>query len=121
VSDHSLIRGFIVYFVVYCKDKPGNLRNELRAAHLQHIIDNPHPYRFGGPLIGENGVSLGSLFILEAADRGELDRLMAADPYFKGNLYASVEIHPTYQVIPELAPGLLARELRKEVEKVSRT
>jgi uncharacterized protein YciI len=93
------------------------LRNKLRAAHLQHIIDNPRPYRFGGPLIGENGASVGSLFILETEDRAELERVMAVDPYFQGNLYASIEIHPTYQFIPELAPGLLAQELKKELDK----
>lgn len=106
-----------MYFIAYCKDRPGNLRAKLRADHLRHIIANPRPYRFGGPLLDERGGTVGSVLIFEVADRAELDRILDADPYFHGGLYQSVEIHGTRQVIPETAPGLLDRELSNELAK----
>jgi uncharacterized protein YciI len=104
-------------FVVYCKDKPGELRSKLRADHLRHIIANPQPYRFGGPLIGDDGRVVGSIILFEAEDRAHLDAIMAADPYFKHDLFQSVEVHATRQIIPELEAGALQRELTKELER----
>ena len=101
-------------FVVYGKDKPGTLRRELRAEHLSHILRHPHRYRFGGPLIDDAGKVIGSLILMEVEDRAELERALAADPYFRGGLYGSLEIHATRQVIPELASGQLLAELEKE-------
>jgi uncharacterized protein len=104
-------------FIVYCKDKSAELRRKLRADHLRHIIANPRHYRLGAPLIGPQGDTVGSLFLFDVDDRAHLDRVTSADPYFYGGLFASVEIHPTRQIIPETAPGLLASELEKELER----
>lgn len=104
-------------FVVYCKDKPGDLRARLRADHLKHAIANAKPYKFGGPLIGEDGRVVGSIILFEVEDRAHLDKVMAADPYFRDGLYQSVEVHATRQVIPELEAGSLQQELAKELEK----
>jgi uncharacterized protein YciI len=104
-------------FVVYCKDKPGDLRSKLRADHLRHTIANPRPYRFGGPLISEDGKVVGSLILFEADDRAHLDAVMAADPYFREGLYQSIEIHATRQVFPETTPGGIEEELAKELQK----
>lgn len=104
-------------FVVYCKDKPGDLRARLRASHLRHVLANPKPYRFGGPLMSEQGQVIGSFILFEVDDRAHLDAIMAADPYFRDGLYQSVEVHATRQVVPELEPGSLQREIEKELEK----
>lgn len=104
-------------FVVYCKDKPGDLRARLRASHLRHVLSNPEPYRFGGPLMSEQGQVIGSFILFEVADRAHLDAIMAADPYFRDGLYQSVEVHATRQVVPELEPGSLQREIEKEMEQ----
>ena len=104
-------------FVVYCKDKPGDLRARLRANHLRHVISNPKPYRFGGPLMDDNGRVVGSFILFEVEDRAQLDAIMAADPYFRDGLYQSVEVHATRQVVPEMQPGSLEQELAREVEK----
>jgi uncharacterized protein YciI len=107
-------------FIVYCKDKSAALRAKLRADHLKHIIANLQPYHLGAPLIGPQGDTIGSLFLFDVQDRAHLERVMSADPYFYGGLFESVDIHPTRQIIPETAPGLLARELEKELEKQQR-
>jgi uncharacterized protein YciI len=104
-------------FVVYCKDKPGDLRGKLRGDHLRYVLSNPGPYRFGGPLIGDDGRVIGSILLFEVADRAQLDAILAADPYFRDGLYQSVEIHATRQVAPETSPGSLQQELAKELER----
>ena len=104
-------------FVVYCKDKPGDLRGKLRGDHLRHVVANPKPYKFGGPLMSDDGRVIGSFILFEVEDRAQLDAVMAADPYFRDGLYQSVEIHATRQVVPELTPGSLKQELAKELEK----
>lgn len=107
-------------FVVHCKDKPGDLRAKLRPHHLRHVIANPKPYRFGGPLLADNGQVIGSFILFEVEDRAHLDAVMAADPYFRDGLYQSIEIHATRQVMPETQPGSLQQELMKELEKGAR-
>lgn len=104
-------------FVVYCKDKPGDLRARLRPYHLRHVIANPKPYRFGGPLMGDDGQVIGSFILFEVEDRAQLDAVMAADPYFRDGLYQSVEVHATRQVVPEIQPGSLQQELAREEAK----
>lgn len=104
-------------YVVYCKDKPGELRGKLRADHLRHVIANPKPYEFGGPLIDDDGRVIGSVMLFEVEDRAQLDAIMAADPYFRGGLFQSVEVHATRQIVPEAQAGLLQQELAKELEK----
>lgn len=107
-------------FIVYCKDKPGDLRGKLRGVHLRHVLSNPKPYRFGGPLIDDSGRVAGSIILFEVEDRAELDAILAADPYFREGLFESVEIHATRQVVPEAQPGGLQREVDKEFEKQGR-
>ena len=107
-------------FVVYCKDKPGDLRAKLRPLHLRHVLANPKPYRFGGPLLSDGGQVIGSFILFEVDDRAQLDAVMAADPYFRDGLYQSVEIHASRQVMPETEPGSLQQELAKELAKAAR-
>jgi uncharacterized protein len=108
-------------FIVYCKDKgTGELRQKARADHFRHILSELASggtrYVFGGPMITD-GKIVGSLFIVDAADRAELDRALARDPYFRNDIFASVEIHATRQMVPEPVPGTLQSELDKQLAK----
>jgi uncharacterized protein YciI len=107
-------------FVVYCKDKPGDLRGKLRGDHLRHVLANAEPYRFGGPLLDAEGRVVGSVILFEFENRAQLDANLAADPYFRGGLFESVEIHETRQVVPELRPGGLKQEVEKEFARQGR-
>jgi hypothetical protein len=112
-------------FIVYCKDKgAGELRHKARAEHFRHILDElagaTTKYVFGGPLINPEGKIVGSLFVIDAQDRAELDRVMARDPYFKHGIFETVEIHATRQMVPEPIPGTLQRELDKQIAKDTR-
>jgi uncharacterized protein YciI len=104
-----------MYFVVYCKDSPENLRPKYRADHLQFVLENSSVYRFGGPLIDDAGKVVGSLIIFNVKDRAEVDKLLATDPYFTNRIFSSIEIHATRQIVPEESAGALAAELEKEI------
>ncbi|MEP7240480.1 MAG: YciI family protein [Devosia sp.] len=84
------------YFSVYALDRPGmdERRGELRAAHRQRLRRHDHPVtvRIGGPLLGDDGGMIGSLFVIEAADRAEVERYMAGDHYVLAGVFGSVEI-----------------------------
>ena len=105
-----------MYFVIVAKDKPtGDLRAKLRKQHLQFIADKQDLFRFGGPLLADDGRVVGSLMILQLPDRAALDGYMAADPYFKdGGIFESVTVHQTRWIVPEETPGALAAEIEKQ-------
>ncbi|MES2937577.1 MAG: YciI family protein [Pseudomonadota bacterium] len=104
-------------FAIYALDKPGNAetRRKARAPHLRFIIDNPEAFVYGGPLLGPDGATRGSLMILRFENRAALDLHMAQDPYFNSDMFDSVAVWPTRQVIPEATPGALKTELEKQL------
>ena len=80
-------------FILYCLDKPGRAeaRRKTRPDHLEYIAQRQHMFRYGGPLIDEEGRVKGSLMIISAKDRAELERHMEGDPFFGADL---PEHHP---------------------------
>ena len=84
-------------FALLCRDKPGasDLRLSLRAQHLAYIEAHRGQVKLAGPFLSEDGqMMVGSLLIIEAADRRAAEIFAAADPYRTGGLFASVEIIP---------------------------
>ena len=81
-------------FVITCLDKPGSLdiRQAARPAHLDYAGANG--IVFGGPLLDDAGKPLGSMLVIEAADRAAAEAFAAADPYAQAGLFASTAIHP---------------------------
>ena len=51
------------------------------------------------------------MIVLSLPDRGALERYMNEDPYFRCDLFESITVWPSRQVIPQTTPGLLATEL----------
>lgn len=99
-------------FVLYCLDKAGHSakRTQLRTAHLAYTANRQSVFRFGGPLLDDDGQPVGSLMILELPSRKALDMHMQGDPFFSEGLFETVAIRATRQVMPERDPGALARE-----------
>ena len=81
-------------FILICRDKPGalDLRMATREAHLAWVAGNLATVVRAGPLLDDAGGMAGSLVILEAGSRGEVEAFTAADPYAKAGLFESVEI-----------------------------
>jgi uncharacterized protein len=87
-------------FVATCTDKPDHLpvRLENRPAHLAYLEGLGAKVRSGGALLTPDQKSpIGSLLVLEAETEAEVREWLAADPYAKAGLFASVDVKPWRQ------------------------
>ena len=100
-------------FILYCIDKPGRAqaRQTARVPHLDYISQQQDVFRYGGPLLGDDGGVRGSLMILDLPNRSALERHMRGDPFFSADLFETVTIWSSRRVIPEATPGALRAEL----------
>lgn len=83
-------------FVITAFDKPGALarRVEVRPAHLEYLESKAPQIRVGGPLLDRDDQPMGSLLIIEAADRAAAEAFAAGDPYGKEGVFEKVQIRP---------------------------
>jgi hypothetical protein len=81
-------------FVLSCIDRPGSLERRMaaREAHLAYVADNRAMVRVAGPYLDDDGQMIGSMFVLEASDRGAVEAFSAADPYVLAGLFERVDI-----------------------------
>jgi uncharacterized protein YciI len=90
-----------VLYVIIGRDssEAKDLRPKLRPAHLDHLgtLDRDGRIKLAGPLTD----GAGSLIVLEASSVEEVRDIADRDPYVKGGVFASVEIHPFLQVLPK--------------------
>ena len=90
-------------FVVHCQDKPGatQVRLDNRAAHLEYLKSNLARVVMAGPVQTDDRQGMvGSVLVLDFADRADLDTFLAGDPYAKAGLFASVTVLPYKKVLP---------------------
>ena len=90
-------------FVLYCVDKAdhGHIRAENRPAHLEYLNSKLAQIMIAGPMLSEDGQApIGSMLVIEAADRAEAEAFAAGDPYAKAGLFESVTITPFKKVLP---------------------
>lgn len=82
------------------RDKPGALQTRLdnRAAHLAYL-DETGCVAQAGPLLDDTGEMIGSLIVLDVADKSAAETWAANDPYAKAGLFASVELITWKKVI----------------------
>jgi len=85
-------------FVIHAKDKPGALPTRLANydAHRAFLSDtSPHGVRIvmSGPLVADDEKTMiGSLFVVEAADRTTVERFNQADPFAVAGIWENVAI-----------------------------
>lgn len=89
-----------MFFALICHDKPGALalRMENRAEHLAYV-DKTGVVAQAGPLMDDDGGMIGSLIILDVADRAAAQAWTDADPYALAGLFDRVEIVAWKRVI----------------------
>ena len=90
-------------FVVHCQDKPGaqQIRLDNRAAHLEWLKANLDKIAMAGPVQTEDRTGMvGSVLVLNFAERAELDAFLAQDPYAKAGLFEAVTVLPYKKVLP---------------------
>ena len=94
-------------FALLCTDKPNSLdlRMQVRPEHLTYLESLGSALKAAGPFTSDEGSPIGSLVIIEAADRAAAEVMAANDPYAKAGLFAAVEIKPWKWLIknPEAA------------------
>lgn len=90
------------YFAIHCIDKPdsADLRAATRADHLGHIASVADSVLVAGPLLGLDGAPIGSLLIIDFADRKAAIQFAADDPYALAGLFASVAVTAWKKVFP---------------------
>ena len=81
-------------FALICKDKPGSLdiRMASRPDHLAFLNGLGDQLKAGGPLTDDSGSPIGSIVIIEAENRPQIEALAKNDPYAIAGLFDSVEI-----------------------------
>jgi uncharacterized protein YciI len=88
-------------YVLICEDKPDSeaLRKSVRDQHLAYLQD--FDVRFAGPMLSDDGATMiGSIIVIDAADRQAAQAFAASDPYGTAGLFESVILRPFRQVIP---------------------
>ena len=90
-------------YVIHCLDKPHSvdLRLRNREAHVAHLKAHTANLVVAGPLLSDDGQTMiGSLIIVDFAERPALDAFVANDPYAKAGLFQSVSVKPWKKVLP---------------------
>ena len=90
-------------FVVYWRDQEDSqsIRLDNREAHLAYVDASDLEMVVAGPLLTPEGDGMiGSMLVVDADDRAQVDAFAASDPYRLAGLFDSVEIHPFRQVFP---------------------
>ena len=91
-------------YVFYCLDKPdhGAVRLDNRAAHLAYLDRHGDRIAFAGPLLSDDGGGMvGSLLVVDCADRAAAEAFRDGDPYRAAGLFGSVTVTPVRKVLPK--------------------
>jgi len=83
-------------FTVIRHDKPNcvALRQSERPKHLVYLEKVTPCITAGGALLNERGEQIGSILIIDVADRAAADEFAATDPYVESGLFASTCVLP---------------------------
>jgi hypothetical protein len=85
-------------FSVHALDTPDSAakRQAVHAEHVAHLKtakDQGVIITVGGPLVADDGkTSIGSLMVIEAADRATVEKFNRADPFHQNGIWEKVEI-----------------------------
>lgn len=90
------------HFAIHCIDKPDSLdlRLATRAEHLAYLQAINDDILVAGPLLDGEGQPIGSLLIIDFAERKDAVAFAAADPYALVGLFASVAVTAYRKVLP---------------------
>ncbi len=109
-------------FAFICFDRPGkaDLRQSIRAEHIEYMMAAKDQTVFGGPLQDDRGdITIGSIFAIDFVNREEAEAFIADEPYTKYGLFDPPQIHPWIQMVPEKEKGSLQRELDRQKALIS--
>jgi uncharacterized protein YciI len=89
------------FFVIYAKDRANSAQARATSmdAHKAYGAEISDLIRTAGVLLDEAGVSVGSMFVIEARDKQSVDALVAREPFVTEGVFESVEVHAFRWVI----------------------
>jgi uncharacterized protein len=90
-------------FMAYCLDKPGALETRMaaRPKHVEYLASHSDKLMFAGPLLDEKDGMIGSLLVVDVADRAAMDTFLKNDPYAQAGLFHAVTVHPVRKAYPK--------------------
>ncbi|HEX3574666.1 MAG TPA: YciI family protein [Rhodopila sp.] len=90
-------------FAVIRHDKPNSLGLRLseRPRHLEYLATVLDKIIYGGALLDDEGKQIGSMLIIDVADKAAADAFAVADPYVDAGLFASTSVRQFRQVFKD--------------------
>ena len=85
-----------MHFAIHCLDRAGALPTRLEhyESHKAYLASAPMNIVISGPLLDDDGETMiGSLFVVDAADRAAVESFHHDDPFFREGVWEHVEIH----------------------------
>lgn len=82
-------------YAIITQDKPNSLelRNSVRAEHLDYLIANQHKLLAGGAVLNDDGSGgHGGIIIVDTDDRAEAETFIANDPFTKAGLFEKITV-----------------------------
>lgn len=82
-------------FVIFCIDRPGaaEARRNAIQAHVDYVARAEVSVVMSGPLVTDDGTApVGSLLIVEAADRAAAEAFHRNDPLYKAGIWETTEL-----------------------------
>ena len=82
-------------FIIFCIDRAGaeESRKQAIQGHVEYLATRPIKVVMSGPLVSDDGSrAIGSLFLVEAASRAEIEAFQRADPLFKAGVWETVQV-----------------------------
>jgi uncharacterized protein YciI len=87
----------------------GDLRARVRPAHKDYLAQVAQQIAFAGPLLADDGQTmLGSLLVIDFADRAAAQAWLQQEPFTRAGLYATSQVHAFANLWPQkagFAPG----------------
>ena len=86
-----------MHYVVHCLDHDGAVEKRLSHydAHKAYLAAATVKTVISGPLLADDEATMiGSCFVLEAANLGEVEAFNSNDPFAKAGLWKTVSIRP---------------------------
>ena len=86
-----------MHFIVHCLDHPAAVEERLAHydAHKTYLGAASIRIVISGPLLADDGATMiGSLFLVEAASKAEVEAFNAADPFNQAGIWREIRIHP---------------------------
>jgi hypothetical protein len=81
-------------YAILTTDKPdaGELRAQLRPAHLAYLVERKHMLLAGGAMLDAEGRPTGGLIIVDTEDAAVAESFAAGDPFKTGGLFQDVRV-----------------------------